>query len=381
MDQMVRPEFVVESSPRRRRAQIAIGAAIIGIVAVTGWWMLRPHAAAPAKAIAPLPVVTVVKPDFGEISTSIAVTGLISARNDIPIGTEGDVGRIAAVLAEPGDHVRRGQILARLNPITGQSGVDGAEASLAEAQANAVVAQAEWKRAQQGADLFSQEEDDRRRTAALAADAKVRAAEAQLTDMRNRLAHTSVIAPSDGIVLTRSAEVGQIAVPGTTVLFRLARDGEVEMRGQVAEQDLPKLKVGQPAQVHLDGVAKSFDGKIWQIGAVIDSNSRLGTVRIALPTEQGDLRPGAFARASIHVESVPGVLLPQTAVLSDDKGNYVLVVDAQDKLQRRDVSVAGARPEGLLVNAGLTGSERVIAIAGAFLRAGESVQVATASRT
>jgi multidrug efflux pump subunit AcrA (membrane-fusion protein) len=114
---------------------------------------------------------------------------------------------------------------------------------------------------------------------------------------------------------------------------------------------------------------------------VIDSNSRLGTVRIALPTEQGDLRPGAFARASIHVESVPGVLLPQTAVLSDDKGNYVLVVDAQDKLQRRDVSVAGARPEGLLVNAGLTGSERVIAIAGAFLRAGESVQVATASRT
>src|SRR5580658_1491564 len=381
MDQMVRPEFVVESSPRRRRAQIAIGAAIIGIVAVTGWWMLRPHAAAPAKAIAPLPVVTVVKPDFGEISTSIAVTGLISARNDIPIGTEGDVGRIAAVLAEPGDHVRRGQILARLNPITGQSGVDGAEASLAEARANAAVAQAEWNRAEQGPDLFSKEEEDRRRTTALAADAKVKSAEAQLSDMRNRLAHTTVIAPTDGIVLTRTAEVGQIAVPGTTVLFRLARDGQVEMRGQVAEQDLPKLKVGQHVQVRLDGVAKSFDAEVWQIGAVIDPTTRLGMVRIALPSEDKDLRPGAFARADVHVDSVPGVLLPQTAVLTDDQGNYVLVVGAEDKLQRRDVTVAGARAEGLLVSAGLTGSERVIAIAGAFLRAGESVQVATASRT
>jgi HlyD family secretion protein len=377
MDQLVRPEFIAQGSPHRRRFQMTVGAALIGIVALTTWWVLRPHAPAAPKAAAALPLVTVVTPSFDEVTTSVSLTGLINARNDIPIGTEGDVGRIAQVLVEPGDHVRKGQVLARLNPITGQSGVDSAEASLAEAQANAVVAQAEWKRAQQGADLFSQEEDDRRRTAALAADAKVRAAEAQLVDMRNRLAHTTVIAPTDGTVLTRTAEVGQIAVPGTAVLFRLARDGEVEMRGQVAEQDLPKLKVGQHAQLRLDGVAKSFDGQIWQIGAVIDPTTRLGTVRIALPGDDKDLRPGAFARANIHVDSVPGVLLPQTAVLSDDKGNYVLVVGADDKLQRRDVTVAGARPEGLLVSAGLEGSERVIAIAGAFLREGEAVQIAS----
>jgi HlyD family secretion protein len=376
MDQLVRPEFITRSAPRRRQLSVAIGAALIGIVALTLWWVLRPHASAATKAAAALPLVTVVTPSFGEVSTSVSLTGLINARNDIPIGTEGDVGRIAAVLVEPGEHVHKGQVLARLNPITGQSGVDGAEAALAEAQANAVVAQAEWRRAQQGQDLFSQEENDRRRTTALAADAKVRAAEAQLVDMRNRLAHTTVIAPTDGIVLTRTAEVGQIAVPGTGVLFRLARDGEVEMRGQVAEQDLPKLKVGQHAQVRLDGVAKSFDGQIWQIGAVIDSTTRLGSVRIALPGDDKDLRPGAFARANVNVDSVPGVLLPQTAVLSDDKGNYVLIVAADDKLQRRDVTVVGARPEGLLVSVGLEGSERVIAIAGAFLRPGETVQIA-----
>jgi HlyD family secretion protein len=375
MDQLVRPELMVQSSPRRWHYQLAIGAAIIGAVALT-WWLLRPHSAAAAKTATPLPVVTVITPAFGEVSASVSLTGLINARNDMPIGTEGDVGRIAAVLVEAGDRVHKGQILARLNPITGQSGVDGAEASLAEVRANAAVAQAEWNRAEQGPDLFSKEEDDRRRTTALAADAKVKSAEAQLTDMRNRLAHTTVIAPTDGIVLTRTAEVGQIAVPGTTVLFRLARDGQVEMRGQVAEQDLPKLKVGQHVQVRLDGVAKSFDAEVWQIGAVIDPTTRLGMVRIALSNDDKDLRPGAFARADVHVDSVPGVLLPQTAVLTDDKGNYVLVVGAEEKLQRRDVTVAGARAEGLLVSAGLDGKERVIAIAGAFLRAGEAVQIA-----
>ncbi|HWW21370.1 MAG TPA: efflux RND transporter periplasmic adaptor subunit [Steroidobacteraceae bacterium] len=378
MDQLVRPEFIV-SPPRRRHFQMAIGAAILGILAITSWWLLRPHAPAAAKSAAPLPLVTVVSPTLGEVSASVSLTGLISARNDMPIGTEGDVGRIAAVLVEAGDRVHRGQVLARLNPITGQSGVDSAEASLAEATANAAVAQAEWRRAEQGPDLFSKEEDDRRRTTALASDAKVKAAEAQLADMRNRLAHTTVIAPTDGIVLTRTAEVGQIAVPGTSVLFRLARDGQVEMRGQVAESDLPKLKIGQRAQVRLDGVAKSFDGQIWQLGAVIDSNTRQGTVRIALPSDNLDLRPGAFARADVHVDSVRGVLLPQTAVLADDKGNYVLVVGQDNKVQRRDVTVAGARSEGLLVSAGLAGSERVIAIAGAFLRAGESVLIARPS--
>lgn len=370
---------MVQDSPRRRYLPIAIGAAIIGIVGLGVWLTLRSHspaaAAAAAKNATPLPLVTVVTPSFGQVSASVALTGLISARNDMPIGTEGDVGRISEVLAEAGDHVHRGQVLARLNPITGQSGVDTAEATLAEAQANAVVAQAEWQRAEQGPDLFSKEDGDRRRTAALAADAKVKAAEAQLVDMRNRLAHTTVLAPTEGIVLTRAAEVGQIAVPGTTVLFRLARDGQVEMRGQVAEQDLPKLKIGQHVQVHLDGVAHSFDGTIWQIGAVIDPTTRLGTVRIELPNDK-DLRPGAFARADVGVDSVPGVLLPQTAVLSDDKGNYVLVVAADSKLQRRDVTVVGARTEGLLISRGIEGSERVIAVAGAFLRIGEAVQIA-----
>jgi HlyD family secretion protein len=166
-------------------------------------------------------------------------------------------------------------------------------------------------------------------------------------------------------------------MPGSTVLFRLARDGQIEMRGQVAEQDVPRLKVGETADIHLEGVEQPFTGTVWQVGAIIDSTTRQGTVRIALPAADQNLRPGAFARAEVHVGSSTGVILPQTAVLGDEEGSYVLLVTPDNKLERRKVDVAGARSEGLLISGGLDGSERVVAIAGAFLRVGEVVAVAS----
>ncbi len=352
-----------------------IAAGVILAVGI-GWRVSHSSRASAGKDVAVPPLVTVVVPALGNVTSTVSLTGQISAQNDMPIGVEGDGGRVAAVLVEPGDHVRRGQVLARLNPFTAQSQVEGAEATLDELQASAAAAQAEYARAEGARDSFSAEEFERRRTAALTARAKAKAAEAQLAEAHTRWQRTTVVAPSDGIVLTRAAEVGQVALPGAAPLFRLAKGGEIEMRGQVAEQDMPRLKVGQQAIVRLEGVAQPFTGRVWQIGAVIDTVTRQGSVRISLPAADQNLRPGAFARADIQAGATMGVLLPQTAVLSDEQGNYALIVGADDKIERRGVTVAGAHSEGLLVSSGLTGNERVVAIAGAFLRTGEAVQVA-----
>ena len=361
-----------------RRKLIGISAAVIVGLAFAGWRMTRSPtvAAAMDKDGTVPPLVSVVVPSLGNVATTVSVTGQISATNDMPIGVEGDGGRISAVLVEPGDKVKRGQVLARLNPLTAESQVEGAQASLEELKAAAAAAQADYARAEKARDSFSVEEFERRRTAALTAVAKAKAAEAQLSEARTRWQRTTVVAPSDGIVLLRAAEVGQIAMQGSPPLFRLARDGAIEMRGQVAEQDMPRLKVGQSALVKLDGVPQPFIGKIWQIGAVIDGTTRQGTVRIALPADDQNLRPGAFARADIQAGATVGVILPQTAVLSDEHGTYTLIVGANDRVERRSVNVVGARSEGLLVDSGLTGDERVVAVAGAFLRAGEQVKVA-----
>ncbi len=323
-----------------------------------------------------VPLVSVIVPVVGAVPATVSLTGAISARNDMPIGVEGDGGRIIAVLVEPGDRVHRGQVLARLNPLTAQSQVQSAEAALEDARAAAATAESEFARAQGARSAFSAEEFDRRRTSSLSAKAKERVAEAQLAESRSRWAHATVVAPSDGIVLTRAAEVGQVAVPGSSILFRLGRDSQVEMRGQVAEQDMPRLKVGQEVEVRLDGVAQVYPGKVWQVGAVIDPSTRQGMVRVTLSTADQNLRPGAFARAEIHVGAAVGAVLPQTAVLSDPQGSYVLLVNADNRTERRAVTVAGTNPRGLLISSGLKGNERVVDIAAAFLRPGEVVKVA-----
>lgn len=360
------------------RRTLYIAAAVALVLVFGGWRMMRAPTADAAmdKDGTVPPLVTVVVPSMGNVMTTVSVTGQISATNDMPIGVEGDGGRISAVLVEPGDRVKRGQVLARLNPLTAQSQVDSAAASVDELKAAAASAQADYARAEKARDSFSVEEFERRRTAALTAAAKAKAAEAQLSEAHTRWQRMTVVAPSDGIVLTRAAEIGQIATPGSPPLFRLAREGEIEMRGQVAEQDMPRLKVGQSALVRLDGVPQPFVGKIWQVGAVIDNTSRQGMVRISLPADDQNLRPGAFARADIQAGATVGVILPQTAVLSDEHGTYTLIVGANDRVERRNVNVVGARSEGLLVDNGLTGNERVVAVAGAFLRAGEQVKVA-----
>jgi len=145
------------------------------------------------------------------------------------------------------------------------------------------------------------------------------------------------------------------------------------MRGQVAEQDMAVLTVGQPADVRLVGSAQPFAGLVRLLGAVIDPLTRLGDIRIALKPNAA-LRPGAFARGSVLVSKAERPILPQTAVLSDIKGPYVYIVGTDNRVERRDVQVGGTISAGIIITKGLSGSERIVTTAAGFLRQGEKVQ-------
>jgi len=324
-----------------------------------------------------VPTVSARAPGLTAVMATVSFTGAIQARYDMPIGTEGETGRITAVYVEAGETVHKGQLLARLDDSILRPQVDRLEAALDEARANAALAEAEYARARAvaSAGALSAEDIEKRRATALTADAEVKVAAAQLAEYQARLAHTDVRAPVDGLVLTRSAEVGQIATPGGTALFRVARDGEMEMRGQVAEQDLPSLKVGQPALVRLTGLDRPFKGKVRLLGAVIDPQTRLGDIRVALGADP-QLRPGAFARGQVIAGRGQRPLLPETAVLSDEHGAYVYVVNGEDRIERRSVRFSDTDPRGIVIESGLSGGERVVMTAAAFLRPGERVSVA-----
>jgi HlyD family secretion protein len=364
---------------RRRGPLLVIAALALITAAVLLVRSLGGGAPAGAGQTAPLPLVSVVTPGLTPVISTVAFTGTLDARYDIAMGVEGEGGRISAVHVEAGDRVKRGQVLATLDTSVLRPQVTRLAAALAEARANAELREAEHRRAQavSGSGALSAEEIERRRAAAVTAAAQVDVAAAQLAEARARLERTETRAPDDGIVLTRTAEVGEFPTPGGEPLFRLSMSDEVEVRAQLAEQDLPRVAAGQEALVRLTGIAQPFRGRVRLVGPVIDPQTRLGSLRIELDPDPL-LRPGAFARGEVTVGSAQRPVLPQTAVLSDAGGTYVLIVGDDGRVAKRTVRVVDTNARGVVIGEGLEGDERIVATAAAFLREGEQVKVAEA---
>ena len=121
------------------------------------------------------------------------------------------------------------------------------------------------------------------------------------------------------------------------------------------------------------GTGKLFTGQVWQVSPIISEQDRQGTARIALSYAPG-LRPGGFATATIASGTVVAPILPESAVLSDEDGAYVLIINGEDKAERRAVTTGTVTSKGIVIAEGLNGSERVVLRAGGFLTEGETVR-------
>ena len=167
------------------------------------------------------------------VARTLTVAGQIGMdeKNASQVGVIAD-GPIVAVKVLQGDHVQKGQLLARIDDSVLVPQVKRLEASLEQAQAQAALSAAEYKRALgvQAAGALSAEDIEKRRATAVTDAANVKVAAAQLAEAQARLNRTRIVAPIAGTVLTRGAEVGQIANQGGQALFRVASGGEVEMR-------------------------------------------------------------------------------------------------------------------------------------------------------
>jgi HlyD family secretion protein len=364
----------------RRRHLPALGLGVLLAAIAIGLVVRTARGPAKDERLDPVPLVTVTVPGRATYTSTVSTTGNIVARYDLPIGVEGDGGRVSAMLVEVGDRVREGQPLARLDTSVAAPQVASLRAALEQSRAEAELAAADYRRAAAVAEsvgALSKEEVDKRRAQAATSGARVKSAEAQLAEAEARLSRTEIRAPADGIVLTRNAEIGQTVTAGSAPLFRLGRGGEVEMRAQIAEQDLARIRTGQHAQLWLTGVDRPFRGTVRLLAAIIDPQTRLADIRIALPPDPL-LRPGAFARADIDIGTADRPIVAQTAVLADSAGSYVYVVGPGDEVVRRPVRVGGSRPQGIVISEGLDGTERIVTTAGAFLREGEHVRTVIA---
>ena len=369
---------VVDRSSQRRR-MVIIGAIAALALLVIGLAVLSRgggnKAAPPAGAAAgQIPSVTVVVPGRSSVGRVITASGPLAAKRDQPIGIAGQGGRVVRVLVDAGQWVRAGQVLAIVDRSVQAQQAAQLAAQIEAARAQAALAQSDYDRAiaLQGRGFISKAEIDAKKAARDAAYAQVRVAQAQLGATRAQINQLNVLAPASGLILARNVELGQIVSPGSGALFRLAEGGQMEMRAQLAQQDLAFIHVGMPAQVTPVGSATSVTGNVWQIAPVIDAQSRLGEVRVAIPYTPA-IKPGGFASVRITAGEAAAPLLPQSAVLSDEKGNYVYIVNARNEVERRDVTIGNVNDAGVTIASGLSGNEAVVLSAGPFLNPGQKV--------
>ena len=370
--------IVVDRSKRRRNIIIAavlgIAAILIAFVMLSGGEETQTAAAGGQGPGGQVPTVTVVVPGQSEVARTVTASGPLAARRDQPIGVAGEGGRVTAVHVDAGSWVRAGQVLAVIDRSVQAQEANQLAASVNAARADAALAQNEFERSQAlvGRGFVSKADLDRKKAARDAANARVSVAMAQLNATRARIGRLNVVAPTAGLILSRSVEVGQVVSPGSGGLFRLARGGEMEMRAMLPQQDLALVHVGQAASITPLGSDRTFAGNVWMVSPVIDPQSRQGEARIAVPYDPA-IRPGGFAEVRIASGSTTAPLLPQSAVLSDEDGNYVYIVNAKNQVERRAVKIGNVDDSGVTIAEGLTGREAVVLSAGPFLNPGQKV--------
>ena len=292
----------------------------------------RPTPAGPAAQSQLARAAEVVQVLPRQMQGGLSASGLLVSREEAAVGADLSGYRIAKVYVEQGAWVKQGQPLVQLDDSLLRAQIDQQAATTEQALNEA-------KRAS-GPDIqgvLSAEQIDQRRLQA-------KAAEAALDELKTREAHMTIRAPVAGLVLERNVRPGDISTAGgATPMFRMVRDGLVELNAEVAEDDMAHMHVGDPAQVTLpDGAVVS--GKVRLIDPEVDSQTKLGRVRVAMPV-RADLRPGGFGRANFTGVATAPASLPETAVRYDADGASVAVVGADNRVRMVPVKT-GRRATG-----------------------------------
>ncbi len=331
-----------------------------------------------APVAAPSLTVTTTVPTTEKWPTTLAASGSIEPWEEAIVGAEVNGQRIAGLLVNVGDRVKKGQVLARFADDFLAADFAQAEAALDEAIAREAQARANADRAAtvQDSGALSPLELDQYAAGACSAAAQVKSARARRDAAALLLRKAAVVAPDAGVISARNAAMGAV-VPAGTELFRLIRQERLEWRAEVAEAELSRVKRGGKAQlrtaqgVELTGVIRSVSPKV-------DARSRTALAYIDLPGAAAKTAAGTFATGRLLLGESAALTLPQAAVVMRDGFGYVFVMGAEDRVRRVRVGTGRRLGDRIEVTAGLAAGARVVHEGAGFLNDGDKVRVVTA---
>ena len=371
---------------KRRKRIIIISAIVLAFVVLVGGAVVAfSHG---SSKIDPSKLAKVEKADLAK---SVVATGKVEPITKVEVKSKAS-GIVKKLLVEYGDRVKKGQLLAQLDKIEIQAGVDQSRASLEAAQANLASSKADYERAKVDAEgpdvpllkrsydraLQMQKDgvvsvsalDDAEKEYKLAVNkqnvaraqmlvlqAKIAQAQAQvaqdvanLKQLEEQLNYTDIVSPIDGIILSRDVEMGDavssilVLGSGATLVMTLGDTSQVYVKGKVDESDIGRVYLGQPARIKVESFKdKTFNGVVTKISpmGVEKDNVTTFEVRVSIQNPGGELKAEMTANAEIILEEHKSVLqIPEGAIIYDkDRNASVEVPDPKGKDGKNKVAI------------------------------------------
>jgi RND family efflux transporter MFP subunit len=317
----------------------------------------------------------------GGVASRDVYSGEVRARYETDLGFR-VAGKLVSRPVDAGARVTKGQVLARLDPEDARLATQAAQAQLASAESDFAFAKSERERY---ADLLakkfiSQSAFDAKDTAFTAARARVEQARSQAGLSANQASYTTLVADADGVVMSVSAEPGQVVSAGQPVL-RLARSGEQEVVVNAPESQLARFKTGQDVGISLwSDSANIFRGRVREVAGGADPVTRTYTVRVSAIDPPATAQLGMTANVLFSsAADAQSVLLPLSALAGDRAQPSVWIVDpATKQVRAKPVTVGQYREDGVSIIGGLAAGDLVVTAGVHKLRAGQTVRVADA---
>jgi RND family efflux transporter MFP subunit len=340
---------------RKKVRNFGILAVIIVLCGIAGYRLSQRHKPAATRG-SDAPVVQVSEPVRQDLRQVLEFTGDIVAIKEAGIFSKVS-GNVEQVLVNIGSPVHENQLLAL---------IDTTELSQAYEQASATYLNAKLT-FDRTKDLYNQnlaakQDYDN-------AEAALRVAQAARDGAATRLAYARITAPFSGVITRRYLDPGALVSPGSTTLFTLMSLDSVKVIINVLERDIPRVSIGMPTRIAVDAYpGRDFQGVVTRLSQAVDPATRTMTVEIDIPNREHTLKPGMFARVVLVLgEHRHAMMLPETAVLKDDKGNYVYVVRA-DTAYRQAVQTGLVQDSHTEILSGLSDSSRVVVTGQQFAR-------------
>jgi RND family efflux transporter MFP subunit len=327
-------------------------------------------------AAPPPPKVTVAPPVQQDVTRYFDATGNAAAVNSVQLVARVQ-GFVQAISYTDGQFVKKGTSLFTIEPEPYKLKVDAAKASVTSAQATLTQNQAEYQRQ---ADLVqkqvsTQANYDKALAQRDSSQADLQSAQANEQQAEINLGYTDVTAPFDGVVTARQVSIGElVGASSPTVLATIVQLDPIWVNFNASERDVLQIRanlaetgrttadlIGMTGQVALQtDTGYPHDGKLDYIAPDVDPSTGTLAARLSLPNADRSLLPGYFVRVRIPGKPAPALLVPDVALGSDQGGRYVLIVNAENVVEQRNVEAGQLVGNLRVIDSGLNKDDRVV---------------------